>query len=723
MNKQRVATFILYLFSFFLLWEWLRPLEESTDTEYTFIFVIYIAISLFLAFLSVKWYISCSVKLFYSLFFIQQLFYNGSFLSVQWLNEFMKDILYNMDLMFQAFFSGMTPPFRTFLFFILLWLLVYLLNYWVIQRRRVLLFLILTITYVAVLDTFSPYDASFAIVRLAVLGFFMLGFLYLERMALSENIQPNFSAYWKWIVPLFGMILASSIIGWLAPKAAPQWPDPVPYIVKYKADQEEEALSGNNVRKIGYSPNDERLGGPFVPNDAPVMKAIVQEPHYWRVESKDVYTGKGWVSSNDDFIVSDGNVSEELQWIHESVPAEERTATVEIAKEYPYQHVMYPLGLKEISGVAHQYRINEATESIYPNANEASGRFFDYMVRYSEPSFEIEKLQAVTSNEGMPREMIARYTQLPETLPARVKQLAQEITKNERNFYDKAKAIEEYFATQPFFYETEDVAVPDEHEDYVDQFLFETKKGYCDNFSTSMVVLLRSVGIPARWVKGYTAGQFVETTNDGLDVYKVTSNNAHSWVEVYFPGIGWVPFEPTIGFTNPQPFTYENEEEEAASAIDQNLEDLQPQEPENQEENEKKQEAGQKKNSSFAFSKLWIPVIAGAVSLCLVVIIFRTRKKWASFWIIARYKHKKDQDVFLQAYRALLKHLERCGYSLKKGQTLREYAKQIDRAFGTNAMSHLTSIYERALYRKDDPSEEWEESKELWENLIKKTTS
>ena len=62
-----------------------------------------------------------------------------------------------------------------------------------------------------------------------------------------------------------------------------------------------------------------------------------------------------------------------------------------------------------------------------------------------------------------------------------------------------------------------------------------------------MVVLLRAAGIPARWAKGYTEGE--RTIYQGESVYKVTNNNAHSWVEVYFSGIGWVPFEPTKGFS------------------------------------------------------------------------------------------------------------------------------------------------------------------------------
>ena len=122
-----------------------------------------------------------------------------------------------------------------------------------------------------------------------------------------------------------------------------------------------------------------------------------------------------------------------------------------------------------------------------------------------------------------------------------------ELTENEANWYDKVKAVENYFNRAEFVYSKENIPYPSENQDYVDQFLFETKIGYCDNFSTSMVVLLRAAGIPARWAKGYTEGE--RTIYQGDSVYEVTNNNAHSWVEVYFSGIGWVPFEPTKGFS------------------------------------------------------------------------------------------------------------------------------------------------------------------------------
>lgn len=79
--------------------------------------------------------------------------------------------------------------------------------------------------------------------------------------------------------------------------------------------------------------------------------------------------------------------------------------------------------------------------------------------------------------------------------------------------FDKVKAVEDYLGSDAFTYETENVTIPKNDEDYVDQFLFETKMGYCDNFSSAMVVLLRSAGIPARWVKGYTSGEYKEAGN------------------------------------------------------------------------------------------------------------------------------------------------------------------------------------------------------------------
>ena len=133
-----------------------------------------------------------------------------------------------------------------------------------------------------------------------------------------------------------------------------------------------------------------------------------------------------------------------------------------------------------------------------------------------------------------------RYLQLPSALPDRVRQLAEEITTGAENPYDKATALERYLRR----YITYDLAPPDSPagRDYVDFLLFDSRRNYCDGYATAMVVLARSVGVPARLAVGYGEGEYdVERA-----VFRVRQTDAHAWVEVYFPGYGWIEFEPTI---------------------------------------------------------------------------------------------------------------------------------------------------------------------------------
>lgn len=139
-------------------------------------------------------------------------------------------------------------------------------------------------------------------------------------------------------------------------------------------------------------------------------------------------------------------------------------------------------------------------------------------------------------------EIIRRvYTQLPDNLPKRVKDLAIELTKNEVNTYDKLKAIEAFLLKYTYSYKPGRVP---EGWDFVDYFLFENKKGYCTSFATSMAVLARCAGIPTRYVEGF----LVDYSDRAGEGYLVRNSNAHAWVEAYFEGIGWIPFEPTPGF-------------------------------------------------------------------------------------------------------------------------------------------------------------------------------
>ncbi len=129
------------------------------------------------------------------------------------------------------------------------------------------------------------------------------------------------------------------------------------------------------------------------------------------------------------------------------------------------------------------------------------------------------------------------YLKLP-PLDIRISKLAEQITASAPSNYDKAVAMEQYLSTH-FGYTLEmSRSLP---QDPLANFLFERKRGHCEYFASSMAVMLRSLGIPSRIVTGFRGGEF----NDLTGQYVVRASDAHSWVEAFFPGFGWLSFDPT----------------------------------------------------------------------------------------------------------------------------------------------------------------------------------
>ncbi len=161
-----------------------------------------------------------------------------------------------------------------------------------------------------------------------------------------------------------------------------------------------------------------------------------------------------------------------------------------------------------------------------------------YIVTSSVPAVEPDDLREAGTN--YPVHILHRYTQLPDNLPGRIRGLAHEATILGDTPYDKAVLLEQNLKRLPYSVK---MNPPPFDADGIDHFLFVERRGYSEYFASSMAVMLRSVGVPARVAVGYTTGDQTEIPN----LFAVRDSHSHAWVEVYFPGYSWIPFEPTPG--------------------------------------------------------------------------------------------------------------------------------------------------------------------------------
>ncbi len=216
----------------------------------------------------------------------------------------------------------------------------------------------------------------------------------------------------------------------------------------------------------------------------------------------------------------------------------------------------YPAIAIEVEG---DWRYDTLTRNVFSYRNDTRG--LQYAVNSLEVDPEVEQLRNAPS---APPEFIAAYTQLPEQLPLRLREELKRITEDLASDYDKALAIQQWLRT--FAY---DLSVRSGNgTDALASFL-QDRRGYCEQFAATMAIMARLEGIPARVNVGFATGRRLP---DGT--WSVTLHDAHAWPELYFSGVGWVPFEPTPradGLTPPpvyasadlEPLSLEDEEANA----------------------------------------------------------------------------------------------------------------------------------------------------------------
>jgi protein-glutamine gamma-glutamyltransferase len=269
-------------------------------------------------------------------------------------------------------------------------------------------------------------------------------------------------------------------------------------------------------------------------NDNVVMRVRASAPAMWRGLLFDHYDGVQWTGDTSDPIPLEGDPPFGYPAAFRSLgPRSTKSQTFYVEAEQP--NVIFTGGQPESVWVDEGLNIDDLG-GLRLDATLTEGAV--YSVVSSVGAATPDELRSIASEE--PPKDKNRFLQLPGSLPQRVRTLAERVTRDAQTTYDKVRAIETWLAGN-YEYSIES-PVPPPGRDAVDHFLFETDVGFCEQFASATIVMLRSLGIPARMVAGYAVG----TRNPFTGYYELKNSDAHTWVDVWFPKVGWYEFDPTF---------------------------------------------------------------------------------------------------------------------------------------------------------------------------------
>ncbi len=277
-----------------------------------------------------------------------------------------------------------------------------------------------------------------------------------------------------------------------------------------------------------------------------VMQVRAQLPSYWVGETFDTWQGQSWTESQPQprhplretspFIlpISLGAVpfgQSDLQTFYVASPTANLVFHAESAGE-----LWFPSGKVYVA----------SDGTIVSPLGLGAGSIYtvDSQVSTATPA----QLRADDDSFTLPPEVARQEEQLPHAYP-RVLALARAVTAHDTTTYGKVQSLIDWMGAHTHY--SLDIPPLPPGADTVDEFLFGNRVGFCEQISTSLAVMLRSLGIPAREAVGYVPGGYDPIT----DLYQVHASDAHAWVQVWFPGYGWQNFDPTavVPLTAPSP--------------------------------------------------------------------------------------------------------------------------------------------------------------------------
>ena len=274
-----------------------------------------------------------------------------------------------------------------------------------------------------------------------------------------------------------------------------------------------------------------------------VLSSPISMTYYWRGRVYGFYANGQWNNagtSSLDFQPANGNLN--------IINAQNRSeAQFQFTMQLPQQSLLYapsePVWMDQASSVSITSTDNKQADPLawFANPSIAQGDRYQVPAEIADPS--VAELEAAGTN--YPTWVQDRYLEVPQDIQSMFQTLADQITAGKSTPYDKAEAITVYLRNTIQYSTTVSPAPPGQ--DPAAWVLFHTKRGFCNYYASDEVLLLRSIGIPARIAVGFAEGEgTTESTAARSEMFIVRNHDAHAWPEVYFPGIGWVEFEPTV---------------------------------------------------------------------------------------------------------------------------------------------------------------------------------
>jgi transglutaminase-like putative cysteine protease len=435
-----------------------------------------------------------------------------------------------------------------------IWIIGLAAGYWLMRHGNLLAAVVpagVAVLLIQVYDNFDP-RSSWWLAVFILLALLLLGreyYLKSRKEWLARRVRISEEAWSNIFSGLFMTTALAIVIAWMIPTSLSSLQAATDAWNNFTRPMRERLSNAVTSLDAPYGSGGSNfygdtlaLGHNAALGDSPVFTVRVLDTtnadrrYYWRGHVYDFYSNGQWIStpaSHTAFRPTDGD-------LEIANPDNRSSALFQFTLQLQAQSLLYapsqPVWINKPGNVI-VTKVDEGVDDVLfweADPPIETGSRYQVRARIADPN--VRQLRA--AGDVYPKWVKDRYLEIPENIRPEIQALAEQITSGQETPYDKATAVTNYLRAN-IEYSTS-LPEPPSGRDPLLWLLFTYKKGFCNYYASAEVMLLRSVGVPARLAVGFAQGEQRDST------YVVRKRDAHAWPEVYFPGVGWVEFEPTV---------------------------------------------------------------------------------------------------------------------------------------------------------------------------------